>query len=79
MQHGKLRSDRCRWSIDKLFQLSCTRKPQLPHSTPHQQEARLWVMKYEETHRVEQQKPKNQIKMTTKEHRATRCVICQNG
>ena len=36
-------------------------------------------MEHEETRRVDQQKPKTQIKMTTKEYGETRFVICQNG
>ena len=36
-------------------------------------------MEYEETGRVDQQKPKIQIKVTTKEYVDTRCVIFQSG
>ena len=48
------------------------------HSILHQQEVRVRVMEYKETRRMDQQKPKTKIKMTTKEYGETRCVISQN-
>ena len=61
MQHGELRTDRCPWSIDRLFKLSYTYISDTfaaGHSIPHQQEvrARKASKKYGETRRVDQQK-----------------------
>ena len=60
MQHGELRTDRCPWSIDRLFTFSYTYISDTftaGHSIPHQQEVRVRKAskKYGETRRVDQQ------------------------
>ena len=40
----------------------------------------IWVRKYEENRRVDQQKPKTQVKMkTTKNYEVSCCKMCRNG
>ena len=81
LQHSELRTHRCPWSIDKLFNRIFPhllllhlrrRKPWLPRSIQQQQEVRVVVKKYRETCRMDHQKPRTQIKMTT-----TRKYDCQ--
>ena len=45
-----------------------------------QKEVKLWVRSHGETRRVDQQKPKTQMKMkTTKKYDANYCKMCRNG
>ena len=56
------------------------RKPQLVRSISYQQEVIVRVRQYRETCRMDQQKPKTQIKMTTTwMYKETCRMICQNG
>ena len=85
VQHGDLRADRCPWSIDRLFKLSYTyisdivSKKAVTLTQHTASTGRVSSKEYRETRRVDQQKPKTQIKMTSKEYGETRCGICQNG
>ena len=67
MQHGELRTDRCRWSIDKLFKLSY---PTAPTSVPHEAVLRITASPHHQEVRVQE---------ALREYGETRCVICQNG
>ena len=66
MQHGQLRTGRCLWFIDWLFQLIY-----YPASLPqdsviqYQHEVRVRVAKHAETCRHNQQKPRTQVEMRT--------------
>ena len=73
----ELRTIRCPWSIDKLFKLilptsptSSSQAAAIPTQHPaltRSESVSDW-MEFEETRRVDQQKAKTQIKMTTKEY-----------
>ena len=88
MQHGELRTIRCPWSIDKLIKLIFTyildifiagsRNSYTASRINKKWEYEWWST--EETRRVDQQKPKTQIKMTTTRKYVETCrMICQSG
>ena len=88
MQDGEQRTHRCPWSIDKLFNLIFTYFSYIfvagnrdSHGASSiNKKVRVCVKKYRENCRMDQQKPKTHIKMTTtRPYGVARCVICQNG
>ena len=49
------------------------------HCVPHQQEARVRVAQYGETHRMNQQKSNKEKMETSRPYGKTRCLTCPNG
>ena len=88
MQHGQLRTIRDPWSIDEFlyFIFTCFANIFIAgycdqHGKIQQQkEVKLRVRSHGETRRVNQQKPKTQIKMeTTRNYKVNYCRMCRNG
>ena len=86
MQHGELCTIRCPWSIDKLFKLSFTNishifiegsRHSYTASRMNKKRECEWWMKYEETRRMDHQKPKN--KLTWWQRRSTRKLVARSA
>ena len=88
VQKSEIRSIRCPWSVDEFFKLIFTYVSNIfieGYCDQHgkilqQKEVKFSVRSHGDTRRVDQQKPKTQIKMkTTKIYEVSYCKMCRNG